>query len=70
MHYSTKYGKNCGSNAISYFDPAQWPKQGAGNYQCGNVWDDGARAGSGADQSNTYPEPHETGRVLRRCRYW
>ena len=26
-----------------------------GNYQCGNVWDDGARAGSGADQSNTYP---------------
>ena len=43
MHYSTKYGKNCGSNAISYFDPTQWPKQGPGNYQCGSVWDDGAR---------------------------
>ena len=55
MHYSTKYGKNCGWNAISYFDPSAWPKQGAGNYQCGNVWDDGALAGSGADQSNTYP---------------
>ena len=55
MHYSTKYGRNCGSNAISYFDPAQWPKQGSGDYQCGSVWDDGAQAGSGADQSNTYP---------------
>ena len=55
MHYSTKYGRNCGSNAISYFDPSQWPKQGPGNYQCGSVWDDGAQAGAGADQSNTYP---------------
>ena len=42
----------------------------AGNYQCGNVWDDGARAGSGADQSNTYPTATKPVVLLHRHATW
>jgi len=32
------------------------PFTGTGNSSCGNIWDDGPMAGSGADQSNSYPK--------------
>ena len=63
-HWSTKLGANCGVansfawGAISYIFPLD-ASSGAGNYQCGNVWDDGALAGSGADQSNEYPSSRQ-----------
>lgn len=59
-HWSTKLGANCGVadsfawGQISYVYPLN-ASSGAGNYQCGNIWDDGPMAGSGADQSNEYP---------------
>ncbi len=53
-HWSTKYGPNCGHYGVNYIFPLN-ASSGAGNYQCGNLWDDGPLAGSGADQSNGYP---------------
>ncbi len=53
-HWSTRDNPNGGFNGISYVFPLD-ASSGAGNYQCGNIWDDGPLAGSGADQSNSYP---------------
>ena len=53
-HFSQKYGSNCSDSGISYVSPLNASK-GAGDYQCANMWDDGPRAGSGADASNYYP---------------
>ena len=54
-HYSTKLGSNCGSAGINY-NGVNLNGHGTGDAQCGNVWDDGPMAGSGADQSNMYPK--------------
>jgi hypothetical protein len=67
MHYSTKYGKNCGDNAYSYqpwpiyetYGPSGCPTGQANcggdtnSYQCQNIWDDGTFAGAGADGGST-----------------
>jgi hypothetical protein len=53
-HWSTRNNPGCGYNGISYVYPLD-ASSGQGNYQCGNIWDDGPLAGSGADQDNYYP---------------
>ncbi len=53
-HYSQKFYANCGGSGINY-NGVSLNGHGVGDAQCGNVWDDGPFAGSGADQSNRYP---------------
>jgi len=53
-HYSQKFYANCGGSGINY-NGVNLNGHGVGDAQCGNVWDDGPFAGSGADQNNRYP---------------
>ena len=66
-HWSTwlSASPNCGSFGISYVYPLD-EVSGNGNLQCGNVWDDGPLAGSGADKSNEYPKSRQP---VSRCSF-
>src|SRR6185369_7369506 len=46
--------KHCSPTGLTRYG-VPFANRGAGNYACGNFWDDGAFPGSGSDQSNTYP---------------
>ena len=54
-HFTTLLGANCGKSGINYNGVNLNTSGGVADAQCANVWDDGPMAGSGADQSNTYP---------------